>query len=697
VNVADALLLLSHENEAERDRALLALAADKRAAVHAIVAALKRTWPTPHFTRMVLLLAAFEARDAVGALVDLLERGTLGFDERAVVARAIGELVDDRHRGDARLRRHALLLARDLLAPTRASVVPVLAVVADNDSVDMLRMLAVTDADAEVRRLAGEALPRANARLLTVTASSTATTTASTTATTTASTTATTTASTTTASTTATTARRPAAEAALPPGAEAIDFAALVASSSSTPSSLAATSSAGAAGVPEGGVAVDFEALVKAQQLAPPTTAALTPDEQRIARLRDPRWTERARAVDEVVARGRDIVPALLAHLGHDAPARLGICLALGRLQAPEAASALLLVATSEPRTAEERDVQAVALKALANCLTGTEQGVSAPLIPLLKSPDPFVRAGAVLCLGRLAERVGARAATLLLANDRHDEVKKAAAVALSEAVREEDTDLVPAWLGTLDGVPRPPVEGQEALLVALARVDLADGPANAPWRVRTRHRMRRLVFGTTSSLRRQAITILDRCYAEDDPPPAWVVEDVLTRLQDASADVRLVAASFVARFLEPGFGQAVPRLEDALERNERGVSLLCLEALRRHDTPLARAALDAAAASDPDPEVRSRAAALAADFVPKSVEWSPAMTTPLATLTTSPSPNAMTNVTPNATPNASPHATSAGATAPPSPSAATPRRVRPASGSSGDVVEARDAPSSKT
>jgi hypothetical protein len=682
VNVADALLLLSHDNESERDRALLALAADKRAAIHGIVQSLKRTWPTPHFTRMVLLLAAFEARDAVTALVELLERGTLGFDERAVVAGVVGELVDDRHRHDAGLRRQALVLARDLLAPTRASVIPVLAVVADEAAVDMLRTLAVTDADPEVRRLAGEALPRAAARAAAAATLSSSSSPASSAV-----------APVAPASTPRpSTPTKPSASTPLPPGAEAIDFAALVAASASSPAPSAnappapapstSTSMATAtASVPAGGLAFDLEAMVRAQQAQPAAAPPLSPDEQRVARLRDPRWTERARAVDDVVARGREIVPLLLDHLGHDVPARLGICLALGRLQAPEAASALLLVATHEAHTSDERDVQAVALKALANCLTGAEQGVSAPLVPLLRNADPFVRAGAVLCLGRLADRVGARAATLLLANDRHDEVRKAAAVALSEAVREEDTDLVPAWLGTLGTVPRPPVEGQEALLVALARVDLADGPTNAPWRVRTRHRVRPLVFGATASLRRQAITILDRCYADDDPPPAWVVEDVLSRLQDAAADVRLVAASFLARFLEPGFGHAVSRLEDALERNERSVSLLCLEALRRHDTPLAKAALDAAAAADPDSEVRARAAALAADFVPRSVEWSPA--TPPAASASAPSPHAAAATT----------AATSTTTSAPTP----PRRVRPASGGGGDVVEARDAPTSKS
>jgi HEAT repeat protein len=676
VNAADAVLLLAHDNEAERDRALVVLAGDKRAAVGALVAALSRPSSSAHFARIVLLLAAFGARDAVGALLELLERGTLGFDDRAVVARALGELVDERHRGDARLRRQAVALSRDLMAPTRASIVPALARVGDAACVDELRRLAVADADAEVKRLAAAALASLPSSVVAPVAPAVVTPVAPAVVTPVVSSSA----------PTARVAPAPASTtaAALPPGAVAIDFAAMLASTSST-SPTATTSPATTAPrgptttVPEGGMVFDIEAMVKAQQSSPsspPPPPPLSPDEQRIARLRDPRWTERARAIDDVVARGREIVPLLVERLGADAAARMGICLALARLQAPEAVSALLLLATGEARTGDERDVQAVALKALANCLTGSEQGISAPLLPLLKSSDPFVRAGAVLCLGRLADRVGPRAATLLLATDADVDVKKAAAVALAESVREEDVDLVPAWLGALQAIPRPPVEGQEALLVALARVDIAAGPQNAPWRVRARHRVRPLVFGATSSLRRLAVTVLDRCYAEDDPPPPWVVEDVFSRLGDASADVRVVAAAFVARFLEPGFTGAVARLEDALEKDERTVSLLCLEALRRHGTQLAKDALAAAAASDPDVDVRARAASLLTGFAPTHAEWKPTAALP---------------------PSSSASSSSSGATdvQPPS-SPSTSRRVRPAGTGSGDVVEARDAPAGK-
>jgi hypothetical protein len=174
---------------------------------------------------------------------------------------------------------------------------------------------------------------------------------------------------------------------------------------------------------------------------------------------------------------------------------------------------------------------------------------------------------------------------------------------------------------------------------------------------------------------------VLDRCYDDHDPPPPWVVEDVLSRLTDVAADVRLVAASFVARFLVAGHADAVRRLEDALERNERGLSLVVCDALRRHDTPLARAALEATASGDPDESVRRYAAGLVAGFAPGHSEWGsaplPPMTLRSATPALSPS---------SASSSASSAASSASAREPP-----RPRRVRVAGESGGDVVVPKD------
>ena len=664
MNVTQAVQKLSHDDEAERDQALQVLMADKQGAIHALVASLQGPLSSKALPRMVKLLAAFEAHAAVSVLLDLLERGTPGYDDRAAIAQALGELATPKHATDPRLRRHALTLSRELLAPTRAAVLPLLLLVGDEACDERLKIMAALDADPEVKRRARDALIELRNRRHTTSPSPSPSPSPSSSSS----------SSPSSPSPSPSSSPSPSlsVSAAIPAGSMAIDFAALMSSSSGT---LPVTQHPP---IPAGGLAFDFEAMVKQmakqQAAAPPSTSAapapLDPTESLLRRLRNPRWAERALAIEEVVARGSAIVPLLVERLGLDTQARMGICLALTRLQATEAASALLMVATSVAHTSEERDVQAVALKALANSLTGAEEGISGPLLPLLRSPDPFVRAGAIVCLGRLADRVGARAATLLLASDPDEEVRKAAAIAVSESVREDHEDLVAPLLATLTAVPRPSAEGQEAILIALARIEVTQ----VALKVRIRHSVRPLVFGFTAAQRRLAITVLESCYSEEDPPPVWVVEDVLDRIADPAPETRLVAASFVARFLPAGFSHAVDRLEDALDRGERAVSLLALEALRRHDTPLAQAALSAVADVDADQDVKDRAQTLLFGFQARSTEWtssanvqSPALAAP------SPSPS-----TPSARGGAAALPHKAGG------------RVRPA-GSSAEVVVAKD------
>jgi hypothetical protein len=102
------------------------------------------------------------------------------------------------------------------------------------------------------------------------------------------------------------------------------------------------------------------------------------------------------------------------------------------------------------------------------------------------------------------------------------------------------------------------------------------------------------------------------------------------------------------------------------LERGETPVSLLVCEALRRHDTALAKTALTAIAASDPDQAVQRRAQTLLEGFEPSTTEWSGGASIP---------------------PPPSVSSSSAGAPV----SSPRPRRVRPAAVGSSDVVVAKD------
>ena len=350
---------------------------------------------------------------------------------------------------------------------------------------------------------------------------------------------------------------------------------------------------------------VDFEALAR---------AASDPFFPLVRQLEDPRRPARDAAVDALADAGPAVVPSVVGALSSPSPtARLAACLVLQRLRARDAAMPLVLHASSEP----DVDVRAVALKALAACLVGDEQGIAELLVPLAREGDPFVRAGALLCLGRLADRVGARVAVFALV-DPHDHVRDAAAVALSEGAREDHVELVLPLLGVLARAPRPSATVAEAVLTALSRVAV-DDPCVV---VRLRARVRRYVLGETAALRRAALSILERCFADDDPPPLLVVDDALSRLRDDHPEVRLLAASFLARHLEPGFPGAVGALVELVRRDEPAAASAALDALARHGSEEARAALDALARESQRADVAARAAEVAASFAARPSAW---------------------------------------------------------------------------
>jgi HEAT repeat protein len=405
----------------------------------------------------------------------------------------------------------------------------------------------------------------------------------------------------------------------------------------------------------------DFAALVDD---ADRTGGALRPF---LDDLADDRRAVRDAAVNELVKAGRAAVPALIDRLNQpQARARIGAAIALGRLQPPEAAGPLLIAATTGPQTADERELRPIALRALANCLTGMEEGLAPSLLPLAADPDRFTRAAALLCLGRLADRRGMRAVVAAILED-DPFVVESAAVALSEGIREEDGDLVRPLLVALAKRPAPRLAVREAILVALSRIAI-DEPA---WRVRARHRVRREIDGGTASMRKAAIVLLERMYGDDDPPPVSVVDELLGRLEDEHPEVRVVAAAFLARHLEPGFTGAATRLRVAIERGERTVSLLCLDALVRHRTEAARGVV-AVAARGSDDAVATRARALLEAWPACVPEWHFARRAGPATAAAPSTTAASSMGRPSMTPSQ------------------RPTRVRVADDSA-DVVEARD------
>ncbi len=557
MRIQDAVQRLADPDSAVRDEALAAVVAAKATAGPVLVEALRR--PGAPVGRIALLLAALGTRAGIEPLCEITVKGVLDIDARGAVARSLAELLLPRDAATAVVRRAVLLLSRDMMAQTKKSAVRALANLADDDARRRLDELAQGDLDADVREAARDAL------------------------------------------------------AALPPQPAPPAVATRATTVTQTVvTQTVVTQTTVTTSLPAGEVAVDFEALVRQTVVV----EEVGPWHALIRQLGDPRRPARDAAVEALVDAGADAVDAVVDALTAREPgARFGACLALLRLRAPRAVMPLALLATGDDI---DDDLRAVALKSLAASLTGEEHAVASLLLPLARAADPFVRAGALLCLGRLGDRAGTRVAVLAL-GDPHDHVREAAAVALSEGAREDHVDLVLPLLAALAVIPTPKPEVQEAVLLALAHI-LGDDP---PIVVRVRHRVRRLVLGRTSSLRKHALGILERCYDDEDPPPFGLVDDAASRLRDDHPEVRLMAASFLARHLAKGFPGVVPQLVDAVRRDERALALVSLDALARHGTPEARAALDAAAGTAADPAVQARAAELRDALVPQERTWS--------------------------------------------------------------------------
>jgi HEAT repeat protein len=338
-----------------------------------------------------------------------------------------------------------------------------------------------------------------------------------------------------------------------------------------------------------------------------------------LADLGDRRRAVQEAAIAQLVAAGPKAVPPLVDRLHQPHPrVRIAAAKALGQLRSPEAAGPLLIAAAAPAVTPEDRPLAAVALRALVNCLTGEETGLAETLIGLAdRGGDRLARAGALLCLGRIADREGIHYVVDAL-TDPDPLIVESATIALSEGVREDDTDLVIPLLETYDVRPRQGLTAlREAILIALSRIVL-DDPA---LRVRVRHRVRHEVDGPTASLRRLAIALCTELYAEDDPPVLPLVEAVIERLDDGHADVRVVAASFLAEHLPPGLTGGAARLKKALKRNEPLLTAPLIAALARVATPEAKEALLAATRHD-DRDLALAAAEHIEQMGPSVEEW---------------------------------------------------------------------------
>jgi len=383
--------------------------------------------------------------------------------------------------------------------------------------------------------------------------------------------------------------------------------------------------------------------------------------------LGDSRRAVRDTAVKALIKAGSRSVPHLIDVLNQPRTRpKIGAATVLGRLQAPEAVAPLVITATGAGRSKEEKELVPICLRSLANCITGEEDGVAESLLGLAKDDDRFIRAGALLCLGRLQDRRGLPLIVDAL-SDKDPFVVESASIALSEGAREADVDLVLPLLLAFDAPrKRDPQVLAEAILIALARIHVE----HPGLRVRVRHRVRRELRAKTAAARKAAIALLEELYAQDDPPPLPLVDEVLLALRDRHPEVRVVAASFLSRHLFEGFTGASKHLKEAIFKNERTLALLCVEALRRLNTPDARSTLEALTAYE-DTAIATRAAELLDGWTTQTSEW---VFEKKSTL-----------------PSSAPSSESP--SLPKRKDATKPSRVRGVSDGNADIVEAKDSP----
>ncbi len=589
----DALLKAARQLQSplknQRDAAEAELLAARGACVPALISVLE----APHdgaIGRHALLASALGARDALPALFEVVMQRRASADDRAFVARALAELLQNHDAFDDRARNALETLAVDDDRYVRAFCAQAFGALSDKRSKARVQALA-EDRDAWVREQAGVVLRKLNA-----------------------------------------------AEA----YAQQQDV-----------------------------TTVDFQRMVDQAQSEGGTLKPLLDD------LDDPRRAVNDNAIAQLLKVGKAAVPFLLDRLNSPKTRqRIGAATVLGRLQVTEAAGPLLVAATAHATSPQDTELRAVALRALANCLTGMEEGLAASIVPLGKDADRFVRAAAMLCLGRLADRAGL---AVIVAGILDDDafVVESAAVALSEGVREEDVEIVAPLLHALNRRPAPPVAVKEAILIALSRIQIDI----AAQRVRVRHCVRKEIFGQTASTRKAAIVLLERLFQDADPPPLSVTDDIMSRMHDDHPEVRIVAASFVRAHLEPGMAGAARALSKVLARDEPTLSLLALEALVRHNTVQAKAVLDAQ--SHGAGPTAARAAQLSAAFAPQQPEWSVAAPAPPAA--TLPRTDSQRTMRQQAAPTVD------GTTTPPRHSS----RMRPVTAgepSAGETVEPKDA-----
>src|ERR1041384_2369437 len=150
MDLKQAATKLADADKDVRDAAMSAVLSAKSSAVPYLVDAL--AIPGAPVAKIALLLAALGSRDGLPRFYELLDKNLVDLDTRAVIARALGELVDGRDAFDDSARRSVLRLSKDGHTVTRQLSVKALAKIGDKDCVDRLREMSLADSDAGTKK-----------------------------------------------------------------------------------------------------------------------------------------------------------------------------------------------------------------------------------------------------------------------------------------------------------------------------------------------------------------------------------------------------------------------------------------------------------------------------------------------------------------------------------------------------------------
>ncbi|MFH1810239.1 MAG: HEAT repeat domain-containing protein [Pseudomonadota bacterium] len=269
--------------------------------------------------------------------------------------------------------------------------------------------------------------------------------------------------------------------------------------------------------------------------------------------------SQRARAEQELLQAGPRGQTVLIEALGDPVLAvrSTAVRLLLQR-PAPEASGALLLLAASGGDGPAAADLRAMALRALASSLTGSEQHIVDDLTELTHDPDRFVRAGTAAALGCLAFTESV-AALLPMLDDRDSFVAEEAARALSRTgVPDAQVDAL------IDRLARATPRCQAPLLRSLTG-PLSPLPLDGPFRDALLPLARAHLRSGEPERVTAALGVLDRLHGSSSQLSVDDADRVAALLSARDVSVRGAALGVLASHARPEMNGLVSVI-DALE-----------------------------------------------------------------------------------------------------------------------------------